>query len=52
MELFQEIHVATGITIVLVTHTGQLIRYGTRAITMAEGRVVENQSVKEVSSKR
>ena len=43
MELFQQIHADTGITIVLVTHTSQLIRYGTRAIKMAEGRVLESE---------
>ena len=46
MELFQQIHADTGITIVLVTHTSQLLRYGTRAVKMAEGRVIESQSVK------
>jgi ABC-type lipoprotein export system ATPase subunit len=44
MELFQRIHADSNITIVLVTHTSQLIRYGTRAIKMAEGRVVESQT--------
>lgn len=46
MELFQKIHDETGITIALVTHTRQLIRYGTRAVTMAEGRVIETHRVK------
>lgn len=46
MELFQKIHDETGITIVLVTHTSQLIRYGTRAVTMAEGRSIDSQVVK------
>ena len=45
MELFQQIHADTGITIVLVTHTNQLVRYGTRSVTMAEGRVVESRDV-------
>ncbi len=44
MELFQQIHADTGITVVLVTHTNQLVRYGTRSITMAEGRVVDSQA--------
>jgi putative ABC transport system ATP-binding protein/lipoprotein-releasing system ATP-binding protein len=41
MDLFAEIHAQTGVTIVMVTHTTQLIRYGTRAIRMARGRIVE-----------
>jgi ABC-type lipoprotein export system ATPase subunit len=45
MELFQQIHADTGITVVLVTHTNQLVRYGTRSVTMAEGRVVESRDV-------
>jgi putative ABC transport system ATP-binding protein/lipoprotein-releasing system ATP-binding protein len=39
MDLFKQIHCETGITIVLVTHSSQLIRYGTRAIQMAGGRI-------------
>jgi ABC-type lipoprotein export system ATPase subunit len=39
MELFRRIHGETGITIVMVTHATQLVRYGTRAITMAGGEV-------------
>jgi putative ABC transport system ATP-binding protein/lipoprotein-releasing system ATP-binding protein len=40
MELFAEIHKGTGITIVLVTHTQQLVSYGTRAVSMAGGKVM------------
>jgi ABC-type lipoprotein export system ATPase subunit len=39
MELFQRLHASTGITIVLVTHSTQLIRYGTHSIIMADGRI-------------
>lgn len=39
MTLFQDIHTRTGITIVLVTHTRQLVHYGTRAVEMANGRI-------------
>ncbi len=39
MELFRQIHTTTGITMVMVTHTSQLVRYGTRAISMAMGQV-------------
>lgn len=45
MDLFQEIHLQTGVTIVLVTHTSQLVRYGTRAVQMASGQIVDVQSV-------
>jgi putative ABC transport system ATP-binding protein len=39
MALFKEIHGNTGITIVMVTHTTQLVSYGTRAIEMAQGTI-------------
>ncbi len=39
MEMLREIHVSTGITILMVTHTSQLIPYGTRALQMAEGAI-------------
>jgi ABC-type lipoprotein export system ATPase subunit len=37
MELFQRIHRETGVTIVMVTHTAQLVSYCTRAVEMATG---------------
>ncbi len=40
MELFKQLHERTGITIVLVTHSSQLVRYGTRSIKMADGRIL------------
>ena len=42
MDLFQAIHGRTGVTIVMVTHTSQLVSYGTRAIQMAGGQIVGN----------
>jgi ABC-type lipoprotein export system ATPase subunit len=39
MELFRKIHAASGVTILLVTHTSQLVSYGTRALEMAEGAI-------------
>lgn len=45
MALFSAIHLETGVTIVMVTHTSQLVRYGTRAIQMASGQIIEEQSV-------
>ena len=40
MDLFRDIHARTSVTIVLVTHTSQLVTYGTRAIEMAGGLIV------------
>jgi ABC-type lipoprotein export system ATPase subunit len=40
MELFQQIHRETGVTMLMVTHTRQLVRYGTRAVEMAGGSIV------------
>ena len=40
MNLFRDIHRQTGVTIVVVTHTSQLVSYGTRAIQMAGGLIV------------
>jgi ABC-type lipoprotein export system ATPase subunit len=40
MELFREVHATTAVTIMMVTHTSQLVRYGTRAIEMSGGKVV------------
>ena len=40
MDLFRAIHRQTGVTIVVVTHTSQLVSYGTRAIQMANGSIV------------
>lgn len=39
MELLKEVHVATGTTIVMVTHTRQLVPYGTRTIQIQSGRI-------------
>jgi ABC-type lipoprotein export system ATPase subunit len=40
MALFADIHRDTGVTIVMVTHTTQLVSYGTRAIEMAMGAIL------------
>jgi lipoprotein-releasing system ATP-binding protein len=42
MELFRKIHLDTGITMLVVTHTGQLVDYGTRSLQMASGNVVDS----------
>ncbi len=40
MALFQDIHVRTAVTVLLVTHSAELGRYGTRSIQMAGGAIV------------
>lgn len=40
MELIQDVHQRTGLTIMLVTHSNELGRYGTRDIRMAEGKII------------
>jgi len=42
MGLFKQIHGEGAMTILMVTHTGQLVSYGTRAIDMAAGRIVKS----------
>ena len=44
MDLFQAIHGRTGVTIVMVTHTSQLVTYGTRSVQMAGGRIVSDSA--------
>lgn len=39
MDLFRNLHRTMGLTIVMVTHTRQLISYSTRAVEMVEGRI-------------
>ena len=39
MGMLREIHASTVITILLVTHTSQLIPYGTRALEMMNGTI-------------
>lgn len=43
MDLCAGIHAGGGITIVMVTHTTQLVRYGTRSLRMSEGRITEEE---------
>jgi ABC-type lipoprotein export system ATPase subunit len=40
LTLFREIHIQTGVTVLLVTHSAELGRYGTRSIQMAGGEIV------------
>lgn len=41
MGLFRDLHTGLGLTIVLVTHTRQLLSPGMRAIEMADGRILD-----------
>ncbi len=43
MELFRNLHLSLAITVVMVTHTRQLVSYGTRAVEMSEGRIVNGK---------
>jgi putative ABC transport system ATP-binding protein/lipoprotein-releasing system ATP-binding protein len=45
MDLFQKIHGEKGITIVMVTHSSQLVRYGTGWIEMTRGRIAPQTAV-------
>ncbi len=40
MSLFGDLHTSLGLTILLVTHTRQLISSGMRSVEMAEGQIV------------
>jgi len=40
MATFQTIHSRTGVTILLVTHSTQLVSFGTRALRMQSGQIV------------
>lgn len=40
VDLFRDLHASLGLTIVLITHTRQLVSSGMRSIEMAEGRIV------------
>lgn len=43
MELFRAIHADTGLTILLVTHTTDLVSYGTRHVRMAAGQITTEE---------
>ncbi len=45
MDLFKEIHERSEITIVLVTHSSQLVQYGTRSIRMAAGQTIDREVI-------
>ncbi len=44
MDLFHDLHTSMGITIVMVTHMRQLVSYGTRAVEMANGQIVNGHA--------
>ena len=43
MGLFQAIHADTGVTILLVTHTTELVSYGTHHVRMAAGQITTEE---------
>lgn len=52
MALLEEIHTRTGITVLLVTHAGQLVPRGTRALHMAGGAIVRDENTLEPAAER
>jgi len=48
IDLFQNIHARRGITILLVTHSGQIVTSATRKVRMAGGLIVSDESLKEL----
>jgi ABC-type lipoprotein export system ATPase subunit len=42
MALFRDIHSETAVTVLLVTHSAELGRYGTRSIQMASGEILDS----------
>lgn len=44
MEAFRDLHASLGITILMVTHTRQLVSFGTRAVEMAGGLIVNGRA--------
>ncbi|HSJ52389.1 MAG TPA: ABC transporter ATP-binding protein [Anaerolineae bacterium] len=44
MALFRDLHASLGLTVVLVTHTRQLVSPEMRTIEMAEGRIVRGEA--------
>jgi putative ABC transport system ATP-binding protein len=44
MDIFHDIHRNKGITILLVTHTGEITTSGTRSIFMANGSIASDVS--------
>jgi len=42
MDLFANLHASMGVTIVMVTHTQQLISYSNHAVTMAAGKIIND----------
>lgn len=44
MDLFRDLHTSMRITIMMVTHMRQLVSYGTRAVEMANGQIINHRS--------
>jgi putative ABC transport system ATP-binding protein/lipoprotein-releasing system ATP-binding protein len=48
MDLFRDLHTSMGLTIMMVTHMRQLVSYGTRAVEMANGQIVNNHANQKI----
>ena len=48
MTLFHELHASLQLTVMMVTHTRQLVSYGTRVIEMANGQIVESSALFQI----
>jgi putative ABC transport system ATP-binding protein len=46
MDIFQQLNVEKGLTIVLVTHEHDIAEYGTRIVSFRDGRVRTDEPVK------
>jgi ABC-type lipoprotein export system ATPase subunit len=45
MALFQQVHRTTGVTILMVTHSSTLVKWCTRAVRMAAGKVTADEPI-------
>jgi ABC-type lipoprotein export system ATPase subunit len=48
--LFQDIHNKSGITILLVTHSGQIVTSATRTLSMTAGSVVQDDKLQKITA--
>jgi ABC-type lipoprotein export system ATPase subunit len=45
MAAFRDVHRASSVTIVMVTHTSDLLSWGTRSVLLAQGRILEDVAI-------
>jgi ABC-type lipoprotein export system ATPase subunit len=48
ISLFQDIHNNSGITILLVTHSGQIVTSATRTLTMTAGSIIHDDKLQKI----